>query len=58
MENRELVLFFFILYDIITTICFVGYVLYLIDKNKKTEDLLEDMYKELAKIRKKWYLIK
>ena len=53
MENRELVLFFFILYDIITTICFVVYVLYLIDKNKKIEDLLEDMCKELAKIRKK-----
>lgn len=53
MENRELVLFFFILYDIITTLCFVVYVLYLIKKNEKLEDLLEDMYKELAKLRKK-----
>lgn len=52
MENRDFVLFFFIIYDIISSVIFMRVIFNLRDKNKELENYTDELHNELAKLRK------
>lgn len=55
MKNSELLLFFFIIYSVIITLIFICYMYNFIKKYSKLDKYNEELFFELAKIRRKCY---
>ena len=53
MENSDIMLFFFIIWDSIVTIVFIVILLKIIKDKKEIVNYIEELNSELAKIRKK-----
>lgn len=55
MGGKDILLLFFIIYDVIITFLFMGIICDLKDKASKREKYLDEILIELEKARRKWY---